>query len=344
MAVKPKVKDRGRYTSDVNAIARQAANLLLLKPLVWRVTKVHVHGLENLENLDGAYVITANHSSHLDTPLIFGSLPRRLSKYLSTGAAADYFFTAWWKAFTPVLFFNAFPVDRGKRSKSGRSSHTHRGLAGSLLTDGIPLLIFAEGTRSRTGAMGTFKPGAAALAISRGVPVIPVALVGAFAAMPSSDGAALPKGRPPVHVVYGHPMQPAPGEIAHEFSERIRRQVISLHDQTARAYGMPTQADYARTLALGKTADNADHEADKGDHEAKPDHPEHPAGSGNATLRNHAVRQASPDSPGSADQPATQEPLDPPIQPDSAARDSGITRDETAQPVDAFGSGQRQAP
>ncbi|AZZ43028.1 1-acyl-sn-glycerol-3-phosphate acyltransferase [Acidipropionibacterium jensenii] len=258
MPIKPKVKDRGRYTSDINAVARQAANMLLLKPLVWRVTRVTVHGLENLGGLDGAYVITANHSSHLDTPLIFGSLPKRLSRYLSTGAAADYFFTNWWRAFTPVLFFNAFPVDRGKgRTRSGSAPHTHRGLAGSLLTDGIPLLIFAEGTRSRTGGMGTFKPGAAALAISRGVPVIPVALVGAFSAMPS-DLQGLPKGRPPVHVVYGHPMQPAPGEIAHEFSERIRRQIITLHDQTARAYGMPTQADYARTLALGKAADKAE--------------------------------------------------------------------------------------
>ena len=100
-----------------------------------------------------------------------------------------------------MLFFNAFPVDRGKgKSKQGaRSPRSHRGMAGSLLTDGVPLLIFPEGTRSRTGAMGTFKPGAAALAISRGVPVIPIALVGAWAAMPSEQ-AGLPKGRPSVHV------------------------------------------------------------------------------------------------------------------------------------------------
>ena len=158
-SVKP-TKDRGRYTNDLSAATRQAANMLLLRPLVWKVVKVSVHGADNLDGLDGAYVAVANHSSHLDAPLVFGALPKRLSKYLATGAAADYFFTAWWKAIAPVLFFNAFPVDRGKgKSKQGaHSPRSHRGMAGSLLTDGVPLLIFPEGTRSRTGAMGTFKP------------------------------------------------------------------------------------------------------------------------------------------------------------------------------------------
>ena len=133
-SVKP-TKDRGRYTNDLSAATRQAANMLLLRPLVWKVVKVSVHGADNLDGLDGAYVAVANHSSHLDAPLVFGALPKRLSKYLATGAAADYFFTAWWKAIAPVLFFNAFPVDRGKgKSKQGaHSPRSHRGMAGSCL-------------------------------------------------------------------------------------------------------------------------------------------------------------------------------------------------------------------
>lgn len=248
--------DRGRYTSRTNAAARTAAQMLLLKPAVWRIVQVQVHGTENLNGLDGPFIATANHSSHLDAPLIFGSMPRRLSQNMSTGVAYDYFFDKWWKAAPTALFFNAFPIDRGKRGRKGmeveQSSRARRGLAGSLLTDGVPLLIFAEGTRSRTGAMGPFVPGVAALSISRNVPVIPIALVGAFAAWPSSQPTP-PRGRPPVHVVYGEPMTPAPGEIAHTFNERLRRRVIELHDATARAYGMPTLAEYARTRALEQT-------------------------------------------------------------------------------------------
>ena len=141
------------------------------------------------------------------------------------------------------LFMNAFAIDRGKGGKG------KRGMSAQLLDDGVPILLFPEGTRSRTGAMAPFVPGVASLCISRGVPALPVALVGAFDAWPSRQK-HLPKGRPEVHVVFGRPMTPYPGEIAHEFNERMRRQVLQLHDTTARAYGKKTLAEYARTEAI----------------------------------------------------------------------------------------------
>lgn len=248
---------RGKYSSRFNATARQAAQMLLLKPTVWQLLRVHVHGAANIDGLEAPFVVFANHSSHLDTPLIFGALPTRLSRFLAAGAAADFFFDKWWKSGPMTLFFNGFPVDRGKsrdrRDKGERSAREVRGLSSQLLADGIPLLIFPEGTRSRNGAMGPFKPGVAALCISRGVPAVPVALVGAYAAWPSQQK-HLPKGRPVVHVVIGHPLQPLPGEIAHEFNERMRRSVLQLHDSTARAYGAPTLAEYAHYAALEKAA------------------------------------------------------------------------------------------
>lgn len=162
---------------------------------------------------------------------------------MATGAAGDFFFGNWVKSGAMSLFMNAFAINRGKGGKG------QRGMASKLLADGVPILLFPEGTRSRTGAMGPFIPGVASLCISRGVPALPVALVGAFEAWPSRQK-HLPKGRPEVHVVFGRPMRPFPGEIAHEFNERMRRQVLELHDTTARAYGMKTLAEYERTEAL----------------------------------------------------------------------------------------------
>ena len=242
--------DRGRYTSRSSAYVRTGAQYLLLKPAVWRLVDVRVHGAEHLDDLEGAFIAVANHSSHLDAPLVIGSLPRRLAQYLATGAAAAYFFDRWWKAAPTALFFNAFPVDR-------KGTRGRKGMAGNLLGDGVPLLLFPEGTRSRTGAMAPFKPGAAALCISRNVPAVPIALVGAYAAWPYKQNTP-PRNRPTVHVVLGRPMMPQPGEIAHQFNERMRRQVLELHDSTARAYGLKTLAEYAHTAALEKARSQQD--------------------------------------------------------------------------------------
>src|SRR6187551_3860772 len=115
---------------------------------------VTVLGRENLETVRGPYVAVSNHTSHLDAPLIIGALPRKLSRYVAAGAAADYFFDVWWRRGLTALFFNAFPVDRSGSNPRSVS-------AKSLLERGVPLLVFPEGTRSKTGEMGRFKPGAA---------------------------------------------------------------------------------------------------------------------------------------------------------------------------------------
>ena len=253
-----------RYTSELQARTRRTAQFLLLKPALWNLLKIHVHGASNLDSLDGPFIVFGNHSSHLDAPLILCSLPSRLGRFVATGAAGDFFFNNWLKSASMSLFMNAFAIDRGKGGKG------QRGMSAQLLDNGVPILLFPEGTRSRNGAMGPYKPGVASLCISRGVPALPVALVGAYEAWPSKQK-HLPKGRPEVHVVFGRPMTPFPGEIAHEFNERMRRQVLELHDTTARAYGKKTLAEYDYTQALERAQksqiaaleDDAREQADK---------------------------------------------------------------------------------
>ena len=219
------MRSQSRYTSPLHAGARFLAQRGLLKPLVWRLATVTVLGTERLSGLSGAFVVVSNHTSHLDAPLILGALPRRLARYVAAGAAADYFFDVWWRRGLTSLFFNAFPVDRtGLRGR--------RGMATSLLDEGVPLLLFPEGTRSRTGEMGAFKPGAAALCISRDVPCVPVGIVGASEAMPY--GKNWPEsGRPPIWIMFGEPLRPEDGETATQFSDRIAKEVSGLYDEAS---------------------------------------------------------------------------------------------------------------
>jgi 1-acyl-sn-glycerol-3-phosphate acyltransferase len=242
MARTPASENPAHYRSVVQEGLRIVTQDMLLKGFVWSICQVHVHGRERVDNVQDPFIVVANHSSHLDAALVLGALPHRLSRHIATGAAADYFFDKKLKAVTTSLFFNAYPIERHK-------STTHKGLTGRLLDSGVPLLIFPEGTRSRTGAMGQFKPGVAGMAIERGIPCVPVALVGAFAAWPYTRHVP-PVNHPTVHVVIGHPQTAVAGELPTQYTERLQRTVAELYNTTAKAYGMPTLDDYARAVAL----------------------------------------------------------------------------------------------
>ncbi|WGW13545.1 lysophospholipid acyltransferase family protein [Saxibacter everestensis] len=174
------------------------------------------------------FIAVANHSSHLDAPLVMGALPRRFARYLATGAAADYFFHKWWLKLFTTLFFNAFPVERSETS-------SRRGVASGLLKVRVPILLFPEGSRASGRQVTEFQPGAAALSINLRIPCVPVALVDADLAMPR--GSRWPvRGRQPVTVVFGAPMHPRAGESAAAFAGRLKDTVRALFDSASQSH------------------------------------------------------------------------------------------------------------
>lgn len=213
---------RDRFTSRAQANARFVAQRGILKGVVWAMLHVTVIDRDKLKNVKRPFVVVANHSSHLDAPLIMGALPRPLARYLAAGAAGDYFFDVWWRRGLTALFFNAFPVDRSGKNPRNVSAKT-------LLEHDVPVLVFPEGTRSKDGVPGHFKPGAAALSSSTGVPILPIAIIGAHESHPR--GSKWPKAGLPVAVVFGAPMTATPDENPTEFMARVRAQVVAMHGQ-----------------------------------------------------------------------------------------------------------------
>ncbi|WP_433168461.1 lysophospholipid acyltransferase family protein [Kribbella sp. CA-247076] len=181
-----------------------------------------VSGLDSLLKVNGPALIVANHSSHLDTPLILCTLPDAMRRKTAFAAAADYFFDTWWRATTSAIVFNTFPIER----RGGNLSST----PGDLLEQGWNVVVFPEGTRSPDGWIQRFRMGAAYLAVEHGVPVIPVGIKGSFAAMPRGRGWPVP-GRPTVAVRYGDPLTPAEGESPREFAPKIAAAVSALLDE-----------------------------------------------------------------------------------------------------------------
>jgi 1-acyl-sn-glycerol-3-phosphate acyltransferase len=195
----------------------------LLRPLVHNETRVQVEGLDMLEGLRPPVMFVSNHSSHLDTPLILCSLPDAWRDRTAVGAAADYFFDVRWRAASTALVFNTFPIER---QGSGRGITTAR----RLLDEGWNLVVFPEGTRSRDGWVQRFRHGTARLAVEYGLPLVPIAIRGAFAAMPR--GRAWPaRGRYPVSVRFGPPLRPAPGDDHRDLSARLTQAVARLWDE-----------------------------------------------------------------------------------------------------------------
>jgi 1-acyl-sn-glycerol-3-phosphate acyltransferase len=215
-------KMRDRFTSAGQANARFVAQRGLLKGVVWGMLRVTIVDREKLKDVKRPFVVVANHSSHLDAPLIMGALPRPLARYLAAGAAGDYFFDVWWRRGLTALFFNAFPVDRSGNNPRNVSAKT-------LLEHDVPVLVFPEGTRSKNGVPGHFKPGAAALSASTGAPILPIAIIGAHESHPR--GSKWPTMGLPVGVVFGSPMSARPDENPTQFMARVREQVVAMHEQ-----------------------------------------------------------------------------------------------------------------
>ena len=205
--------------------ARQTILKFGMKPLLWSEITPRVHGLDNLAGLDGPVLFVSNHTSHIDATLIMISLPDQWQERTAVGAAKDYFFDVWWRQIFTALIYGAFPIDRtaGRRATS---------TARQLLDEGWSIVVFPEGARSPDGHQRRFRHGASRLSLEANVPVVPIAIRGAYQAMPK--GRNWPRrGRPPVSIRYGRPLVPSEGESHQELSMRMQRSIAQLHDEDA---------------------------------------------------------------------------------------------------------------
>jgi 1-acyl-sn-glycerol-3-phosphate acyltransferase len=188
----------------------------VVRPALSVAYRLHISGAERFPDRGGV-VVVANHLSALD-PFVLGvAVPRDL-RFLAKEEL--------WRS--PVLGWamdrlGGFPVGRGRGDRDALAT------AAELLRDGQAVGVFPQGA-VRTD--GPWLRGAARMALTAGVPVVPVRLFDTDRAL-----AGRRLGLPKVRVVIGEPIPVAPAATtiaaARELTARLRAAVESLADPVA---------------------------------------------------------------------------------------------------------------
>jgi 1-acyl-sn-glycerol-3-phosphate acyltransferase len=210
----------------------------LTRPAIRVVADPEIRGVDRLDQLDAPVIFAANHHSHLDTPLLLASLPRRFRHDVFVGAAADYFFANRVTSAASALALNAIPIERTRVTRRAAT------LASELLGDGWNMVIFPEGGRSPDGWGQPFRGGAAFLAVRCEVPVVPVHVLG--------TDRLLRKGAKRLRVgstvvTFGDPISPADvdGDVR-ALGSRLEAAVAALADEATSDWWSARRRAHAR--------------------------------------------------------------------------------------------------
>lgn len=171
----------------------------VVPPLLKAVWRPDVQGLENVPRTGGV-ILASNHLSFVDSVVIPSVAPRRVvflakSEYFTGTGLVGTLQRAWFEG------LGMLPVDRDDT----RSALESLEVALDVLRRGEAFGIYPEGTRSRDGRLYRGRTGAAHLALTAGVPVVPVGLRGTERIQPI--GASVPR-IVKVHVTFGEAIDP----------------------------------------------------------------------------------------------------------------------------------------
>ncbi len=147
---------------------------------------------------DGPAIILCTHQSHFDPVLVGLSYNGRLN-YLARRTLFNNRLLG-----TIIYMLDAIELDRDRSGIAGLKEMLKR------LKRGGKVLMFPEGTRTSDGKIAPIRPGFIAVARRSQVPLVPIAVTGAFEALPRT--ASIPR-RFPIITAVGKPI--APDEFVH---------------------------------------------------------------------------------------------------------------------------------
>jgi len=139
-----------------------------------------VKGKENIPNFPAIYI--SNHTSLLDIPILFAAINRPLFYVAKMELKRIPFLGQYMQAMGMIF------IDRSNRDKAMMSMRT----AIQDIENGKSIVVFPEGTRSKTGELQLFKRGAFVIASEGKIPIVPVVIHGGARALKSGSFALRP--------------------------------------------------------------------------------------------------------------------------------------------------------
>lgn len=163
-------------------------------------------------------IFMSNHESQLDPPYLVAALPVP-AVYIAKKELKWVPFIGWAAWAAGVIF-----IDRADRERAIRSLHA----AALEIRRGKSVVIFPEGTRTRTGSLLPFKRGGFVMALDAGVPIVPLATVGGFRVLPAGKLGIRP-GR--FTILAGAPVHPADHPDRDALAAEVRRRIEALVEE-----------------------------------------------------------------------------------------------------------------
>ncbi len=158
--------------NTVHKVARIWAKCILALSNI----RVTVKGLSNLKP-GRSYIYMPNHISNFDIPVLQASLPVQF-RWLAK--AELYKIPIFGYAMKRAGYIS---IERSDRESAIQSLNK----AAKIIRNGVSVVIFPEGTRSRTNNVQSFKKGGFFLAVDSGVPIIPIVIHGTGRIMPKKQ-------------------------------------------------------------------------------------------------------------------------------------------------------------
>jgi 1-acyl-sn-glycerol-3-phosphate acyltransferase len=192
---------------------------LVVFPIMAVLSPITAKGREQVCDMKRPAIFVSNHSSALDAVVMLQAIPARFRHRCYVVAAADSIYKRKWESTLTQLLINTFPIPRAGGARPALERLKEH------LKNKWSVIIFPEGRLSATGNIGTFKKGAAILAVDSRVPIVPAYVEGTYEVLPRFR--RLPH-RHPASIVFGDALTAEPGEDYDRFIARVEQAVRRL--------------------------------------------------------------------------------------------------------------------